>query len=84
MGPTGLNRPTPLRVLFGGQPNSAVTPGTIKGPVRLTLPSGVTVQFGTQLPNASPFIGQFFPVPGSPGVEHLTKIVLDAIAKIVG
>lgn len=83
-GPTGLARPTPLRVLNGGQPNSVVTPGTIKGPVRFTLPSGIRVQFGTQLPNASPGIGQFFPLPGSPGVEHLSKALLDAIAKIVG
>jgi hypothetical protein len=83
-GQSGLARPTPLRVLNGSQSNSVVTPGTIKGPVRFTLPSGTRVQFGTQLPNANPSIGQFFPLPGSPGVEHLSKALLDAIAKIVG
>jgi hypothetical protein len=81
-GPTGLGRPTPLRVLFGGQPNSAVTQGTIKGPVRFTSGS-FDVQFGTSGPNANPSIGQFFPRSG-PDVFHLTKDVLDAIAKIVG
>ncbi|MFB9684098.1 hypothetical protein [Amycolatopsis plumensis] len=83
-GPTGVGRATPLRVLNGAQPNSAITAGTIKGPVRFTLPSGIRVQFGTQLPNTNPGIGQFFPLPGSPGVEHLSKTLLDAIAKIVG
>jgi hypothetical protein len=84
MGPSGLGQATPRLVLNGSQPNSAVTVGTIKGPVRLGLPSGIRVQFGTQLPNTSPGIGQFFPLPGSPGVEHLSKLILDAIAKIVG
>jgi hypothetical protein len=83
MGPTGLNVPTPVRVLNGAQANSVVTPGTIKGPVRIVTPTGFNVQFGTQLPNANPTIGQFFPVSG-PGVEHLSKAILDAIAKIVG
>jgi uncharacterized membrane protein len=83
MGPTGLGRPTPVRVLFGGQPNAAVTPGTIKGPVRVPTAGGFTAQFGTGFPNASPPIGQFFPVSG-PGVEHYTKAILDAIARICG
>jgi hypothetical protein len=82
MGPTGLGRPTPLTVLNGAQPNSVVGAGQIKGPVRFTLPSGVTIQLGTQLPNTAPSIGQFFPRAGA-GVEHLAKDLLDAIGKIM-
>jgi hypothetical protein len=41
MGATPVTRPTPCLVLNGAQPNSVVTPGTIKGPVRLMLPSGL-------------------------------------------
>jgi hypothetical protein len=64
-----------------GLPNSAVTPGTIKGPVRFQLPSGVDIQFGTT--PAGNVIGQFFPRAGT-GVELLSKVLLDAIGKIMG
>jgi hypothetical protein len=79
----GVTLATPVRVLPPNVPAPAIVAGTIRGPVRFTLPSGVEVQFGTRGPAAGPHvIGQFFPRSG-PGVETFRANLMNAIQRIV-
>jgi hypothetical protein len=79
----GLTMPTPVRVMPQNAPASAIGPGMIRGPVRLTI-NGIDYQFGIRGPAGGPHvIGQFFPRGGS-GVESFTEALLRAIEQMMG
>lgn len=79
----GITMPTPVRVMPQRTPNAALGPGTIRGPVRLTI-NGIDYQFGVRSRGVPPHqIGQFFPRGGA-GVESLAARLLRAIQQMMG